>query len=316
MAGHFILLDCQLENDHSLYKQYEQLRNDAAIVKVPTATVLQLTGKHVLDLLHRISTNNVKSLDPGHVVTTVLTTDRGRILDVVRLVRREKDALLVGSEGTSSGIAAWLDKYIIMDDVKIKDSTSNHHIYKIAGPNRDCILNEIGNLTSPNENQATLFDTGFLIQSGYDEYIFASDNPESFPSSKYIVSKAAYEIARIESGIPSVNEWNEKFNPLEAGLISWIDFKKGCYIGQEVIARLDSQNKIQKEMIKLKFEKKPEPGSLIFFQEKEIGIVTSSSDFLQEHYAIGIGYLKKDMIKSENQFVTKSENQEIQTQIR
>ena len=77
---------------------------------------IKATGEDTLDLIHRLSTNDVVSLLPGHGTTTILTTDRGRILDLISLHNLADHILIITGPGTQGRVIEWIDKYTIVED--------------------------------------------------------------------------------------------------------------------------------------------------------------------------------------------------------
>jgi folate-binding protein YgfZ len=94
------------------------------------------------------------------------------------------------------------------------------------------------------------------------------------------VGAQAYEAVRVEAGFPAWgSELNEEMNPLEAGLDASIHWNKGCYIGQEVIARLDTYHKVQRHLVGLRFDTASAPPAAraqVFASGEAAGWVTSS----------------------------------------
>ena len=82
---------------------------------------LKATGEDALDLLNRLSTNGIVNLAPGQAAPTILTTDRGRILDLLSVVNTGDYTLLVTSPGCQQTVIDWLDKYTIMEDLEVED---------------------------------------------------------------------------------------------------------------------------------------------------------------------------------------------------
>ena len=72
-------------------------------------------------LLNRLSTNEVIDLQPGQGAPTILTTDRGRILDLITVLKTGDHALLLTSPGAQQSVVEWLDKYTIMEDLTVED---------------------------------------------------------------------------------------------------------------------------------------------------------------------------------------------------
>jgi folate-binding protein YgfZ len=125
-----------------------------------------------------------------------------------------------------------------------------------------------------------------------------------------LVGEDAYEKFRIEKGIPAVpNEINDIYNPYEAGLINEVSFTKGCYIGQEVIARLETYDKVQKILSGVIFETQdvPSVSLLIIDGKNEVGKITSVAYSPLYKKAIGLTYLKKEYNNNGKVFVAKSE---------
>ena len=96
---------------------------------------LKAVGADCLDLLNRLSTNKVDELGPGQGAPTILTNDRGRIVDLVHVVNLGDHVLLLTSPETQEPVITWLDKYTIMDDVEVEDHTQASAMLALIGPN-------------------------------------------------------------------------------------------------------------------------------------------------------------------------------------
>ena len=107
----------------------------AAVLYPNHAGRLKLTGADARDLLNRLSTNYIDPIGtPGSVVPTVLTSDRGRIVDLVHLAHCGDRQLLLTSPGRQDAVIAFLDKYTIMEDLEVADITSNTTMLTLTGP--------------------------------------------------------------------------------------------------------------------------------------------------------------------------------------
>ena len=92
------------------------------------------------------------------------------------------------------------------------------------------------------------------------------------------------------------SELGEPYNPLEAGLIGSVDFAKGCYIGQEVIARLDSYKKVQKYLVSLRFTNQSVSSGDVLSQDgRPVGAITSVAPEPLDGTLKGLGYVKAAM---------------------
>ena len=101
---------------------------------------LKATGEDALDLLNRLSTNKVDHLQPGHWAPTVLTSDRGRIVDLLSVVHAGDCVYLLTSPGQQFPVIEWLDKYTIMEDLVVEDVSDSMTIMALAGPGADAAI--------------------------------------------------------------------------------------------------------------------------------------------------------------------------------
>jgi folate-binding protein YgfZ len=108
------------------------------------------------------------------------------------------------------------------------------------------------------------------------------------------VGPDAVEALRVELGIPAFGkELGESYNPLEAGLLPLISFTKGCYIGQEVVARLNTYDKVKKRLVGLRWNgESPEAGAPLLMEGKQAGVMTTSARS-PRFGGIGLGYVRK-----------------------
>jgi folate-binding protein YgfZ len=124
---------------------------------------------------------------------------------------------------------------------------------------------------------------------------------ESIDGASDSIGYAAYEMLRLHHGLPAVGkEITDEYNPHEVGLYPFINFEKGCYIGQEVIARLDTYQKVQRLLMKVILEidqsSAPEwspPSAPIFLGEQLIGQLTSACWSPELGRGIGLAAIRK-----------------------
>ena len=267
----------------------------ALIVHHTAYGCLKATGEDALDLLNRLSTNKVDHLEPGHWAPTVLTTDRGRIVDLLCVVQTGECVYLLTSPGQQQPVIEWLDKYTIMEDLEVTDVSDSIAIVALAGTG---IAANLGlGAGDPDFLPGKTYPASTVNVGGYDAIAVtrplgslpcrllivpaeaASDVAAALAEAGATLADAgAWETLRVQSGAPAFGaEMGEPYNPLEAGLIGAIDFTKGCYIGQEVIARLDSYHRVQKYMAVLRFSEGSEAavGASLAHEGRTAGEVTS-----------------------------------------
>jgi tRNA-modifying protein YgfZ len=264
-------------------------------VDVSERAIVSLLGSESLDLLQRISTNDVSRLSPDGSIQTVLVNEKGRIVEVVSVVDRPGEGLLVVGQSTDPQIMKqWIEKYIIMEDIVVMvltgklthlisyDSTENIRdlIHRLTLNN--CRVFEetfgsakLGHVIAPRESRQTAME--WLLSVGFVES-----------------GSTDYEEHRVTHGVPGFpNELSASYNPLEAGLFDLVSFTKGCYIGQEVVARLDTYKKVQRRLLRLKMSELPENlPAKIYLEREEYGSVTSAVRLSDSHECLGLGYMK------------------------
>ncbi|MFC1463983.1 MAG: YgfZ/GcvT domain-containing protein [Candidatus Brachytrichaceae bacterium NZ_4S206] len=225
---------------------------------------IRLRGSTRLDFLHRMSTGDVRGLKPGAGTTTVLTTPIGRMVDYLTVLAFEDSVLLIGSGGNQDKVVRWLRKYIFFnDDVQVSDETGETRMFGIGEEDSWRFVEKI----SP--------DAGLLALPAYahrtvesalssDGWIVIVRAPQALGLGFFLIGRGLdlaplvdapspapdFDAWRILQGYPRFpNEISEDYIPLEAGLWGAVSFNKGCYTGQEIIARMESRGQIAKKLV-------------------------------------------------------------------
>jgi folate-binding protein YgfZ len=274
---------------------------------------LKATGRDVLDLLNRISTNRVLSLQPGQGAPTILTTDRGRILDLIAVVNTGDYILLITSPGNQQRVIDWLDKYTIMEDVTVQDVTSWDTMLVVLGPSSQAVLESLSGvalggllpfhtaMVPIGGREVRLIRRPLGVLPSFDLLVSPDGAPGVWQalveSGATPIGVEALDAVRVRYAVPSYGrEMGEAFNPLETGLIGSIDFAKGCYIGQEVIARLDTYHKVQRSLVTLRFpaDTQVAEGVTLRHGERSVGAITSVARIPTTGQVIGLGYVRTE----------------------
>lgn len=310
--------------DKNRLKSFTELKNEYDILlhgvglRILPSSIIKMIGKDTVDFIHRISTNDLKKIADNKKTTTLFTNEKGRIIDRTTFIKFRDHSLLIGNESEKFKLYRWIDKYIIMEDVKLADITEEYSILEFLGPQAESFLTLfcgkcVDSLDYQSVNEIKMEEITTLAmkikdESGLDRFWIIT-NPQHFHQLLMLlvdhnslfqvgfIGEDSYNAYRIEKGIPvAPNELNDNFNPHEANLLGDVSFTKGCYIGQEVIARIDTYDKVQKELKKFIFDEDFtfNGNSIpIMNQKEEIGVVTSMAKSPNLNTVIGLGYIRK-----------------------
>ena len=248
---------------------------------------VQMTGKTRLAFLHRMSTNDVEHLQMGQGKRTVLTTPIGRMVDCTPVLAMDDALILLTGAGNAGKVTAWLRKYILYnDDVRVDEVTTLTQMVGVFGEGADvwaraldaAAFSQIENapvFSSSQTNNALLVKALPLQSAGY---YFLGANLHSISNPQSPIS--LHDSLRIAASYPVFpNEINEDHIPLEAGLWDAVSFSKGCYIGQEIIARMESRNQMAKKLVQLDVTGAGcQVGADLFLEGNVVGTVTSASE--------------------------------------
>lgn len=312
----------EIKSYTNLQDEYNALKYGVGVVVSFNKTIIKLTGNDALDFLHRISTNDVKELKPFHVVSTLFLNEKGRFIDRTNLLNLENHFILIGNSNHNR-LLNWINKYIITEDIQTKNVTDDFVVIDFIGPQSESFLTLLLGEEIKSLNGDNIVDTNV---DGFNFFSFINNEDNSLKyfrillqADKFLnfadylmenksvfdlnfIGKDAYEIFRIENAIPAYpSEINDEINPHENNLIHEVSFTKGCYIGQEVIARLDTYDKVQWNLVKITFDKPIEtelPITVFNELKEEVGEITSLAYSPITGQSIGLGFLRKKKISS------------------
>lgn len=272
------------------------------------------TGPDLLSLLHRLSTGDVDSLAPGEGRTTVVTNAKGRIVERVSVHHLGAEGvLLVAGPGSSERLLAHLRRYTFAEDTGLSDITPKTFAYALVGPRWPEAALALGlpDLAPYAAARATLATVPVTVvrSSGFDaEGLMVVGGLEHAAVAGAALAAAAeaaggggiggesLEAWRIFRGLPAAgHELTEDYNPLEAGLREAVSFTKGCYVGQEVIARLNTYKKVSRCLVRLELSgDPPAPGAGLEAGGEATGTLTSAIAVPGEDRVAALGYVRDE----------------------
>lgn len=266
--------------------QYDAARTGAALYRVPDPGLLRISGADRETFIQRQTTNDAHLLAPGRAQWTVLTSPTARILDVWQLIPAGEVIDVITLPGRGAATARYLKSRIFfMDKVTLEDTSAGTAQIEIGGPRLPDLLRALGPGQPPapgdvldlDESRAVGLDGGrvlLLAASGAVDQVEAA----LIGAGAERIGPALYDLLRIEAGRPGpAGELTEDYTPLETGLDAAISDTKGCYTGQEIIARQITYDKVTRQMVGVRLDAPAVPGTEIEVEGRRVGAVTSAA---------------------------------------
>ncbi|MDQ6699088.1 MAG: folate-binding protein [Acidobacteriota bacterium] len=269
---------------------YDALRAGAAFLDLSDRGRIYVTGEDRARLLHAMTTNHVQQLTPGTGLYAFFLNAQGRILGDVNLYCFDDRLLLDTEPETREYLYQHLDKFIIADDATLDDATARTFAIALEGPGATALLTAIG-APIPEEPYAHAAWESWTIArdsvTGADGFRFFGDAETKAELISKLTSAGAVPASAEQARAVRLEHFKPRYGedihattlPQETTLAKALHFKKGCYLGQEIVERIRSRGHVNRVLVGLEIEgRQPVPaGTKLTSEGKEIGEVTSSA---------------------------------------
>jgi folate-binding protein YgfZ len=284
--------------------EYAAIHERASVLDLSFRSRLCLTGADRLRFLHGQVTNDVLGLAPESGCYAALVSAKGKMVSDLNLYRLADEILLDFEPGLAGRVSQRLEQFIIADDVRVADPSDVYSLLSVQGPGAAAVVEAAG-IETPAWNQpfsvrvtrrAGDGDLYAMVHArlgtcGCDLFI-PTPSLETWARELEAAAIAqggslagwdALETARIEAGIPRFGvDLDETTLPPEAGIESRaISTSKGCYIGQEILARIRTYGHVNRKLHGLRcmsgLKNLPRRGDKVYKGDLEIGYVTSAT---------------------------------------
>src|SRR5829696_7122334 len=263
--------------------QYRAMREQAGLLARDDRGKLKLTGGEAAEYLQSQITNEVEALEPGRGCYAALLDRKGHVRGDMRvLVLRPNDLWLDAEQAGTETLRRHLQTYKLGRQVELEDVSSGWSIVSLIGP----AAAEVAGVAAPSPEHAQRF----FERAGIELLAVATDlgldllaraeqsarlRSVLLDSGAVEVSEEAAEILRVESGRSRFGlDFGAESMPAEAGIVERaVDFKKGCYIGQEPVARLHYRGKPNRRLGGLRLSAPVERGATLRLGDREVGTV-------------------------------------------
>ncbi len=272
---------------------YTTALNHVAIADERAAGRIFMRGRDRAALLHRLSTNDIERLKPNEGTLTVLTTPIGRIIDVLTVHALDDALLIITSPDQGPPVFRHLRQNIFFNDqATLEPAGRTHAQIAVYGPQAARVLAELtgAEIHLPLHGITTATLAGVSLLMARRKPIGGDSFTLYLPSDGYDAVHAALrgagaatldaetlDVLRVEQGYGAFGrELSQEYIPLETGLLDAVSFTKGCYVGQEIIARMESRGRLAKRLCGLRLSQPVAAPAKLQADGKDAGDLTSA----------------------------------------
>jgi folate-binding protein YgfZ len=297
-------------------EQYRAVREGAGLIDRSVLGKAEVEGRDRASFLHGMLTNDVKGLAAGQGRAAAFLDVHGKVMALLHVYALADRLLLELPAGLTQKTLLLLDKYLISEKASFEAMDEAYAILSVQGPKAGALLSGLAGRAFELEPLAHVEATvagiatrvaqrsdfgalpGFHIwapTAGAEAIRAAILEAGAEP-----VEPGVAEVLRVEAGVPAYGQdVDESVLFPELGREELVSYTKGCYIGQEVVARVKYRGHVNRALTGLRLEgdRVPAPGAAIVVPDKEIGRVTSAVRSLGLDAPIALGYVRREHLE-------------------
>lgn len=316
-------------NRESFQNGYEALRSAAALLDFSSAGKLQVSGKNAVQFLNGLVSNDVKTLEPGSGTLAAFPTVQGKLLALCRIYNTGQGLLLELDPINQEKIYKNLSRFVPAGEFFVDDLSEPLSLLSLQGPKSIEIAEALVGKALDRSDRRWIIEWPLSSSQvkiaanrrcgfpGFDFFVpgeFANELREriltvgrGFGAAE--ATEEAFEIARIEAGVPREGlDAGENYIVLESELEEAVSYTKGCYLGQEIIARIHWRGQPAKRLrgLLVEADELPHQGDEIWGQDdKRVGEITSIARSPALDRVIALGYVHRRYLDEGTQFTLK-----------
>lgn len=297
-------------------REYASARAGCGLLDASDRGRVTVTGRDASDFLHRLLANLVKTLEVGASNSNLLLSAKGKVLFAFDLARHPEGFELSTPPGRAAALGETLERYHFSERLRIEDTSETHAPLELAGPTSAVVLAKIFDADpelAPRSWRSVPWRAGQLELCRLSEQAWRLDAGPAGVAELWEALTAAgatpiglvvRDSLRVEAGraLPGVDV-DENVYPQEAGLETAFSLDKGCYVGQEVVAKLDTYGGMNKRLLTLRVDhSEPVPRGTRLLREdeegggverRELGLVTSWAYSFALDTGMVLAYVKR-----------------------
>jgi folate-binding protein YgfZ len=297
-------------------EEYWAIKKAAGIADISTTGRLTITGKDRVTFLNGLLTNDIAKVTEDGGQHSTLLNPKARIIADLYLYKQPDSIFVDTGNSPASQIREDLERFIITEDVQVRNVSTGLVQLTIQGPRSSQIINDtlslevedlkplhhksLGPSTIIRRDRTGLGGYDIVLPNEEAEAVWQGFLLKSGDSGLRPVGSKAMEMLRIEAGYPKYGvDIGQDTIVLEAGFKDAISFTKGCYLGQEVVARATHIGRVNKQLVGLVITATvaPPAGSKLMRNGTESGFITSTVFSPGLGKVAGLGYANRDNAK-------------------
>lgn len=296
--------------------EYRAARESAALFDLPDRTQVELTGRDRAKFLHNFCTNDIRGLTAGHACEAFLTSVQGKVLAYVSVYATAEALWLASVPDAAGKIIAHLSRYQISEDVTFADRSAEQGTLLVTGPRAEQIVRTtFPSAALPTVSPSittTAIDQGVLQIRRHDllrlpgylvvapPSILEGCRQRLVDAGALRAGRSVFEALRIEAGFPlyGIDITDANLAQEASRTPRAISFTKGCYLGQEPIARIDALGHVNQQLrgLQLVGGPVPPPGCEVLtpgLEPRKIGVVTSAAMSYGADRPVALAYVRR-----------------------
>ena len=258
-----------------------------AVLRRASSDHFHLRGADALDLVHRIAASEVRDLAIDSPRRLIFTDDKGRVVDAPLTWKNETGFTFLTGPGRGDALRTWIEKWIITEDARVEECDAQV-VFDLMGAASVQHAEALGTSTAQ-----ALLRLDAPVGGLHGHLLVVADRADDVAHQLFadLVAIDDHAIAAwcARAGVARPGPGLAAgCHPLELGWQHWVSFTKGCYIGQEVVARLDTYDKVRRAVVALECEQVPPTGTSVRHAGKKVGVVLEAAAIGGRAHAVAV----------------------------
>ena len=308
--------------------EYEAARSGVALIQRPWRTLVSVEGEGRVGFLQGMLSNEIKALAAGDGCRTLLLDNKGKVQGDLDLWVESEAIIMACDAAVVETVLGSLRKYVLATPVQFHELADEQGVVGLVGPEADALLEGAGAQVPPDTTHGhvrasvagvdvRLARTTTLAAEGLEIHVprealadVLTALRDAADGKLLDVGDEAAEVLRVEAGLPHEgSELTGEQSPQEVRLDDAINYDKGCYLGQETVARIHYRGNVNRLLIGLRLCEPVARGAGLFVLEREVGEVTSVA--VSPHLGpIGLGYVRRELAAAGTELTLRTDDGE------